>query len=536
METVTPVKMRELELNSAFIGLPPVILMENAGRGAYEEIKRRFNVNNSRIIVFCGTGNNGGDGFVIARQLSAHTIVHVVLLGSPDKISRKEARINWEILEKIYQRVKTHVISSTDDLREIKPIVDSADIIVDAILGTGVRGLIREPLKTAIKMINEAKAKKISIDIPSGMDPETGVTADISVKPDLTITFHKAKKGFIGREKDLGELVVTSISIPEEVEYIIGPGDVITALKRRFFENRKGDFGKLLIIGGSERYHGAPVLSAMSAIRAGVDLVIISAPELIANTIRAYTPNFIVRDYPGRYLTPESVKYISTLINWADAIVLGPGLGVEAETKEAVYKLFTLIKEANKPLVIDADALKVLAEHPNALAGSLTVATPHRGEFKLLTGLEIKTSEDILTNINEILAKISMFDITFTVKGAVDLVAYRNMFKLDLLGNPGMTVGGIGDVLTGILGCFLSQGVEPFKAACAAVFITGLSGNLIADKKGYHFTSSELIDYIPAALDEALAFENTLSISQPDKKVYEVLKSRKTETFNINNK
>ncbi|WEU39880.1 MAG: NAD(P)H-hydrate dehydratase [Candidatus Odinarchaeum yellowstonii] len=531
METITPVEMRELELNSAYIGLTPLMLMENAGRAAYEEIKRRFNVNNSRIIVFCGTGNNGGDGFVVARQLSTHTIVDLVLLGLPERISRREAKINWEIVEKIYQRIRTHIISSTDDLQQIQSIVKSADIIVDAILGTGVKGPLREPLKTAIKMINEAKAKKISIDIPSGMDPGTGEIAGLAVKPDLTITFHKAKKGFLGREKDLGELVVTSISIPREVEHIIGPGDVITSLKRRFFENRKGDFGKLLVIGGSDKYHGAPILSAMSSIRAGVDLVIISTPELIANTIRAHTPNFIVRDYPGRYLTLDSVKYISDLINWADAIVLGPGLGVESETKEAVCKLFTLIKEANKPLVVDADALKVLAENPRILAGSPAVATPHRGEFKLLTGLEIKSSADILDNINEILSKISEFDITFAVKGAVDLVAYKNMFKLDLLGNPGMTVGGIGDVLTGVLGCFLSQGVEPFKAACAAVFITGLSGNLIAEKKGYHFTSAELIEYIPEALEEISAFENNLNISPVDKRVYEVLKSRKNETL-----
>ncbi len=529
METITPVKMRELELNSAYIGLTPLILMENAGRGAYEEIKKRFDVNNSRILVFCGTGNNGGDGFVIARQLSLHTKVHVILLGSPDKILKREAKINWEIIKKIYQRIETHEISSIDDLQRITPLINNADIIIDSILGTGIKGYIREPLKTAIKMINEAKAKKISIDIPSGMDPETGDITDVSVKPDLTITFHKAKSGFIGREKYLGELVVTSISIPSEVDYIIGPGDVTTSLKRRVFESRKGDFGKLLIVGGSDKYHGAPILSAMSAIRTGVDLLIISTPELIANTIRSHTPNFIVRDYPGRYLTSESIKHISNLINWADAIVLGPGLGIETETKEAVYKLFTLIKKANKPLVVDADALKVLAEHPTVLEGTRTVATPHRGEFKLLTGLEIKTSIDLLENINEILANIRKFGITFIVKGAVDLVAYKNMFKIDLLGNPGMTVGGIGDVLTGILGCFLSQGVEPFKAACAAVFITGLSGNLIASKKGYHFTSSELIEYIPAALDEALAFENSLNISMFDSKVYDVLKSRKTE-------
>ncbi|MEM2906470.1 MAG: NAD(P)H-hydrate dehydratase [Candidatus Odinarchaeota archaeon] len=529
METITPAKMRELELNSAYIGLNPLILMENAGRGAYEEIKKRYNPDNHKFIVFCGTGNNGGDGFVISRQLSSHNIVDVVLLGHPDKISRPEAKINWDIIERLYQRIRTHIVLFKEDLNKITQLVKEADVIIDAILGTGIKGSLREPLKTAIRMINESEAKKISIDIPSGMDPESGETAGISVKPDLTITFHKAKKGFIGNEKVLGELVITPISIPAEVEQVIGPGDVITVLKKKNIESRKGDFGKLLVIGGSDKYHGAPIFSAMAAIRAGVDLVIIAAPEAIANTIRSYTPNFIVRGYPGKYLTAESLKHFPDLINWADAVVLGPGLGVEAETKEAVIKLFKLIKDANKPLVVDADAIKVLAENHAILAGSPTVTTPHRGEFKLLTGIEIKDSVDIVNMIEKILSKISEFNITFIVKGAVDLVANKDSFKLDLLGNPGMTVGGIGDVLTGVLGCLLSQGVKPFQAACAAIFITGLSGNLIAGKKGYHFTASEMIEYIPSAIEEVLSFENSLNITPPDKKIYEALKFRKTE-------
>lgn len=526
METITPERMRALEFNSAYLGITPSTLMENAGRGSYEEIKKRYGLDNKNIIVFCGTGNNGGDGLVIARQLSSHTCIDVVLLGTPDKISKYEARLNWEIVERMYERIRTHIAPSADELKEISSLIRHSDVIVDAILGTGVKGALREPVRTAVKMINESKAVKISIDIPSGMDPLTGKILDEAVKPDITLTFHKPKKGLIDNKSQVGQLIVIPISIPVEAETMIGPGDVAIVIKSKPMEIRKGESGKLLVIGGSDRYHGAPIFSAMASIRTGADLVIIAAPDYVSPTIRSYSPNLIVRSYPGRYLNPDSIDYISDLISWSDAVVIGPGLGIENETKKAILDLFRLIRTAYKPLVIDADAIKVLAENPDVLAGTPTVTTPHRGEFKLLTGIDINSSLELKNKVGEIRRRIADFGITFIVKGAVDLVANSEDFKFDLAGNPGMTVGGIGDILTGILGCLLSQKVEPFSASCAAIFLNGLAGNLIAEKVGYHFTASEMIEYIPLAIEKSISFMDEMGIKPPDRKIYELLKNQ----------
>jgi hydroxyethylthiazole kinase-like uncharacterized protein yjeF len=518
MDYIKTEQMRIIELNSAYLGVSLVTLMENAGRAAYEEIKRKFSIENKKITLFCGTGNNGGDGFVLARLLSNHSLINVILLGDPENIKRYEAKLNWDILQNLANQIKIHIIKNKDDLQKINEITKESDIIIDAILGTGIIGKLREPISSAIDMINKEKKIKISLDVPSGIDPDTGEIHDKAVQPELTITFHKPKTGLSKKDLILGEIIISPISIPLEAEKIAGPGDLNVIFKHRDIDSKKGDFVKLLVIGGSNKYHGAPIFSALAAIRTGIDLVIVASPEYIANTIRSFSPNFIVRDYPGKFLKPDSIKYINELIEWADSIVIGPGLGIEQETKEATLELFKIIGKSKKPLVVDADALKILAENKNILSGTQTVVTPHRGEFKILTGIEIKKSIEIQDKIDKIKNKISEYGITFVVKGAIDIIADKNNYKLNYTGNPGMTIGGTGDVLTGIIGTFLAQKANPFLAASAGTFINGLAGDLLNEEVGYHFTTSELIESIPLAIEQSINFPENTTIPFPKAK------------------
>ncbi|MHA1409217.1 MAG: NAD(P)H-hydrate dehydratase [Candidatus Odinarchaeia archaeon] len=506
MEYMRPEEMRALELNTAYLGITLLTLMENAGRGAYEEIKRRFEIKDKKIVVLCGTGNNGGDGFVLSRQLSQHAHVEVILLGDPNRIIKYEAKTNWEIIKNLGLKIKIHIIKNKNDLRKIKRLIKESDIIIDAILGTGVKGKLREPISTAIDLINNAGKTVISIDIPTGLDPSTGEVLDKAIKPKLTITFHKPKTGLKNTVIPIGELVVVPISIPTEAEIIVGPGDVATAIKQRTIDNKKGDFGKLLIIGGSDKYHGAPIFSALAAIRTGVDLVILAAPEYLSNTLRSFSPDLIVRSYPGKALNRTSIPFILDLIEWADAIIVGPGLGVEKETKEAILDIFQKISDIKKPVVVDADAIKALALNKSILKHTPAVVTPHRGEFKLLTGLNLKSSHQIKDMLPLIMKEIKEFGITFVIKGAIDLIVDENKYKLNLTGNPGMTVGGTGDVLTGIIGCLLAQKNSPFIAGSAGAFINGLAGDILLNKIGFHLTASKLLEYIPTAIEKALSF------------------------------
>ncbi|MHA1754004.1 MAG: NAD(P)H-hydrate dehydratase [Candidatus Odinarchaeia archaeon] len=519
MKSISTYKMRILEINSVYLGLPLHILMENAGRAVYEEIRRRIDLKNKRVTVLCGTGNNGGDGLVAARHLSAHTKVNVILLGKPEKIVKKEAKMSWGIITNLYQNVKVHLIDSKDKLNEVLDLISQSDIIVDAVLGTGIKGELREPIKSTIDAFNKSKALKVAVDVPTGLNPDTGDVKSLAVKADFTVTFHLPKPGLISNPQPVGELLIAPIGIPKEAAFTIGPGEVKVVVKNRNMDSKKGDFGKLLIIGGSENYHGAPLFSAMAAMKTGVDLVILSAPELISHTLRTYSPNLIVRPYPGSYLTVESLKFIDELISWADAVVIGPGLGVKEETKTAVKELFNKIKSLNKPAVIDADALKVLAMNKTILKNSKTVVTPHRGEFKLLTGLEIKSSKELISKLSEIKKEVSEFGITFAIKGSVDLITDGVEYKLNFTGNPGMTVGGTGDVLTGIIGCLLSQSVEPFDAAAAAVFLNGLAGDLLLDEFGFYFTAADLANNIPKAIDVCLKFPDHANIAFPTEKL-----------------
>ncbi|MEM4201913.1 MAG: NAD(P)H-hydrate dehydratase [Candidatus Hadarchaeum sp.] len=278
---------------------------------------------------------------------------------------------------------------------------------------------------------------------------------------------------------------------------------VRTAIPERRAEAHKGDFGRLLVVGGSSRYVGAPTLVGLAALRCGVDLAIIAAPEKTAWTINSLSPDLITIKLRCHDLEPSAVPDISQELKNSTAVVIGPGLGARPETLEAVTKLARLLRDEHPklPALFDADAFKALANETGLLNNMPWVMTPHAGEFKTLTG-QILPAE--LNGRIKLVSKAAQeLGCVILLKGHVDIIASaKGELKLNYTGNPGMTVGGTGDVLSGIVGAFLSQGVDPFRAAAAGAWVCGRAGDLCLRESGYEFLASDVINKIPEVFKE----------------------------------
>ena len=500
-ETVTSREMHALELNAEYFGISRLQLMENAGQNIAVEIASRFKPNKS-VLIFCGLGGNGGDGFVVARHLSSMGFkVTVVLAGKAEEIANKEALKNWEAL-RFLKNVSIFEVSDSSLIPKL-----GADIIVDALLGTGVKGKLRPPILQFVQKINSMHGFKVAVDVPTGINSDTGEVLGEAVKADLTITFYKPKKGLEKAKEYVGKLTVKEIGLPKEIETFTGPGDVFLVIKKRPPESHKGDFGRLLVIGGSETFSGAPALVALAALRTGVDLAYVAAPEKTAYTIASMSPNLITIKLEGEHLNPQVISNLKEYINIATAIVLGPGLGLHPETKEAVKKILEMVEKAGKPLLLDADGLKAFSEFKKTLNVPL-VLTPHAGEYMLLT--ERKLPESLNERVMNVQKTASELNCVILLKGSVDIVADGERFKLNFTGNAGMTVGGTGDVLSGVVGAFLAQKADPFEAAAAGAFVNGAAGDLVFEEKGYHMLATDLIEAIPKILNNPMKYGRVL--------------------------
>jgi NAD(P)H-hydrate epimerase len=276
----------------------------------------------------------------------------------------------------------------------------------------------------------------------------------------------------------------------------------LLAVKPRPSESHKGDFGRLLVVGGSEIFSGAPTLVALAALRTGVDLAYIATPEQTAYAISAMAPDLITIKLEGKHLNMANIPALKAYIETVNAIVLGPGLGLHLETREAVKALVDVIESAGKPLLLDADGLKAFAEFKRKLRVPL-VLTPHAGEYAILTGK--KLPEDLREKVSEAQKTAIELGAMILLKGPVDIIADEKHLKLNFTGNPGMTVGGTGDVLSGIVGAFLAQKIDPFEAAVAGAFVNGAAGDFVFEEKGYHMVATDLMKYIPCVLDDPMS-------------------------------
>jgi NAD(P)H-hydrate epimerase len=504
--TITSNQMRTLETNAQYFGITLTQLMENAGASIAKEIIERVS-NDKKIAIFCGLGGNGGDGFVAARHLLAQGYkVQVFLAGKSRDINHEAAKTNFTILQNLNGAVPIREITDSSAIPKVE-----ADTLVDALLGTGSKGALKAPIAQIVHYINSLKHYTIAIDAPTGINSDTGEVLGTAVKADLTITFHKAKAGLDKAKKYVGQLVVADIGLPNELEDFAGPGDVDAVVKGREASAHKGDFGRLLVVGGSEVFSGAPSLVALAAMRVGVDIVYVAAPERAAVAISSLSPDLITIKLKGANLNPDSIAELKPYLDTVDAVAIGPGLGLAAETKKFVKAFIEEVEAAGKPLLLDADGLKAFATFKRALKVP-AVLTPHAGEYAVLTGDKLPDTEQ--EKVEAIMKTAKKLKAVLLVKGKVDIICSADQSKLNFTGNPGMTVGGTGDVLSGVVAAFLAQNADPFEAAVAGAFVNGAAGDFVANQMGYHMVATDVVEWIPAVLEDPMSH---LKVKAPGK-------------------
>ena len=489
--------MRMLEINSEYLGVLPLQLMENAGKAVADEIASRFKPG-SQVIFFSGTGRNGGDGMVAARHLAAKGFkVKFILVGREADISDEIVVRNWKAIREMDWTIDVNILG---DSSLIQPI--SANVLVDALLGTGAKGNLRQPVLRAVRALNDSEGFCVAVDVPSGVDVDTGEILGEAVRADLTVTFHRMKSGLEKARDYSGEIKVVEIGIPYEAELYAGPGDVEIIPKTREPQSHKGDFGRLLVLGGSETFSGAPALVALAALRTGVDLAYVAAPERTAYAISSFSPDLITLKLSGEHFAPQNVGQLKGMITKATAIVAGPGLGTHRDSFNAVEELLKVLEELRKPTLLDADALKAFSSIKRKVDFPFVV-TPHSGEFEAVSGR--KPSVELHARIEDVKSLAKEIGSVVLLKGHTDIISDGERVKLNLTGNPGMTVGGTGDVLSGIVGGFMAQGVDPFKAAVAGAFINGAAGDFVYREKGFHMTPTDLIEFIPRVIMDPMS-------------------------------
>jgi NAD(P)H-hydrate epimerase len=489
--------MKSIELNAKYLGVTHSFLMQIAGREVARVIIDNEDVEDKSIVILCGLGGNGGDGIVAARYLDEVSArVKVFLLGHEKTISNEDTLLNWNILKNL-NRISVSSLKTESEVKSCKAI-GKADILVDGLMGFGLHSKLREPLLTAVKIFNKSSGTKYSIDVPTGIDSDTGEVHGDAVKADHTISLHATKIGVSKAENYAGKVHIVTLGIPKEASYICGPGDLLRYNHPRSSTAKKGDFGRILVIGGSDVYSGAPALSGMAALRTGSDLVSILAPEPVVPAIREYSPNLMVASLGTKIFQPDVVDSAFKMTISNDAIVFGPGLGIHPETAAAAKILIKKLLESGKPMVIDADGLKALEKSKMKLNPEKVVLTPHWGELKVLLSTDIGNPKDQNNRTKRALDAAAQYDCVILLKGSIDVIAHPNgSTKINRTGVPAMTVGGTGDVLTGIIASFLSRGGSAFEAATAGAFVSGLAGELAASEKGDHLVATDCIEKIP---------------------------------------
>lgn len=504
MKIVTPNEMKAIDRKSIQdIGIPGAVLMENAALKVFNAaVDMLGNARDKRVLVFAGKGHNGGDGFAAARHLkNAGADVEIFLIGDKNSLFG-DAKLNFSII--INMDIPVYEVLSVEELEHLNTSL-YGDLIIDALLGTGISGAVKPPISDTIKLINTLGIPILSVDIPSGINGEDGTICETAVKADKTVTFALPKRGhflYPGAEYT-GELFIEDIGIPEKViESEDIKGKLVTyeyiqsLFKKRKKDTHKGTYGKVFILAGSTGFTGAAYMVCQSALRSGSGLIVLGIPESLNQTmeVKLTEPMTLpLPEGPKGILNREALPIIMEQLKDAEAIAIGPGLSTHKEIGEIVR---AIIKDAEIPAVLDADALTVLAEDPDILKHkkSPIIITPHPGEMARL--LNTDTSSIQKNRITAAVEAASRWKVTAVLKGANTVTADPDgHFYINTTGNPGMAAGGSGDVLTGIIVSLLGQGMASLDAALAGVFVHGLAGDLAAKTKGeWGLTPSDIME------------------------------------------
>lgn len=485
-------QMKEYDGNTIReIGIPSLVLMERAAAATAEEICKRFLP--QRTLVLAGCGNNGGDGFAAGRILQEYGYpVTFCLIGERKKCS-EETNTQIQILETLGNEICVGLPE-----REIEPF----GVILDALFGIGLSRALSDTFLKAVEYINLSGAHVVSVDIPSGIMADTGEVAGDAVKAELTVTYAYPKLGhyFYPGANYTGELICRKIGISyrkgwEKPEAFCYEKADIAGIPARSRDGNKGSFGKVLVIAGSQKMYGACQFAALGAYRIGAGLVRVLTTEENRELLLKAVPEAIVDTY-GADEFPEEMLQMA--MNWANCIVIGPGLGT-SKTAEQILKY--VWKHAAVPLVVDADGLNLLAEWEDAPEPKMPVyLTPHLMEFSRLTKKSIKCCKE--ERIETVKKYAAQHGVIMVSKDARTIVAdQKGAVYFNLSGDDGMATGGSGDVLAGILGGLLGQGMQGISAAAMAVYLHGLAGNAASAKKTtYSVMAGDLLDELPEIL------------------------------------
>ncbi|MFH1263366.1 MAG: NAD(P)H-hydrate dehydratase [Pseudomonadota bacterium] len=509
MRIVTAEEMRRIDKFAIEkIGIPGSVLMESAGRSVFAGIVRREGtVAGKRFGILCGTGNNGGDGFVIARYLTLHGAQVDVWLVGEGRPKQGDALTNLKILEKT--GIHPVPIRTAADVKKHAEQLRGWSALVDALFGTGLTRVLRGVHAATIDAANHFPGSVYAVDIPSGLHSDTGEVMGKAVKATVTVTFGFKKRGFHLGEGPLlcGEVVVADISLDDRWAEQTGatplfetdPDQIQHWFPKRRPDSHKGSFGHVLVLAGSPQKSGASVLTSKAALRSGAGLVTLAVPESAHSIVKSQLVEVMTEPLPddgSGGLGPKALSDLLRICEGKEVLVAGPGLLPTNSLKSLLEKLIQAIKI---PIVLDADGLNVFGKNIGRLSLALKrmVLTPHPGEMSRLTG---KTIKEIQANRIESARRFSdRTGAVLVLKGARSVVACPDgRTFINPTGNPGMATAGMGDVLSGIVGSFVAQGLSLDRAAIAGVFHHGWAGDRVARKNGSRgLLASDLIDELP---------------------------------------
>lgn len=508
MKLLTPSQMQNVDRTAIeHYQIPSVLLMEQAAYQVFSYLKENYEARS--ITIICGPGNNGGDGFAIARQLTAWTTCKVKVIMAADC---KKLTTDGQIYYNICQKLGVDLLQiEEDNIEEVLCQIESAEVIVDALFGTGLKRTVEGKYKEIIKKINAQEGIVISVDIPSGIDGLTGKVQGIAVKADVTITFMTPKVGLYLYPAVLytGQVKVVDIGIPkhiiEETDskcFSIEKEEMASLLPKRPIRSNKGSFGKVLTIGGSLGMSGAISLTSMAAYKVGCGTVTAVVPQCIIETMQQKLTEVMaigLADFEGHF-SQEAAKQLRTILPQYHIVAIGPGIG---RSKESLSLLIEVLK-TNLPCVVDADALYFIPEVLESIKArkAPTIVTPHPGEMARILGVSIeeilndplKYAENFATKFNI----VTVLKLEKTVIADGTGVIYINRY-----GNSGLAKGGSGDALTGIITGLLAQHLSPVDAARLGVYLQTRAADLAKDVfSEYSFLASDVIRFLSKAFLE----------------------------------
>jgi len=511
MRILNAAQMREADRYTIEdIGIPSLVLMENAGRQVVAAIEAAYESRlDGRVAVLCGRGNNGGDGFVVARTLLQRGIETAVFVVGALSDVRGDARTNLDILG----RLGVTVVEVNDEQQwELHfSEISKCSLIVDAIFGTGLRAAVSGMMETVIADINASDIPIVAVDLPSGMSADTPHLIGDCIDASLTVTLGAPKLPLVlpPGEAYAGDVVIADIGIPIEVFEgldgshidLLTPEQLRGLVAPRAADSHKGDFGRVTIVAGSIGKTGAAHLSAMGALRSGAGLVTVATPKCCLPIVASMEPAFMTMPLPDDEAGGVIIDAVERVLDIDhDVLACGPGLGRTANASEFVQ---ALLDRATVPLVLDADAITVLADDPGRLTGSDErdiIITPHPGEMARLVGSSIA---DVQANRIEVAATFATTHRVYVIlKGHRTVIATpEGKVYINPTGNPGMATGGTGDVLTGMIAAWLAQLLDAEAACRLAVFLHGAAGDLVESREGQvSMIATDLLDCLGEVL------------------------------------